>query len=211
MKNEKERTIVACMLFVLSFIFYIPGIEAKVYRAKSDNKFYDRLLKRPLAVALFYKEDKETRKDKKMSRKIDQLEKLFSAIGKQGYYRKGGVQFIKANTKYETVSELAESFSITKLPAFILFKNGVHLKDKKDRPLILTGWPTYEQLERFIRNNLETDIEKNIKRRAEQLRRLREAERWSYLWYRPYFYWGWGGYPWGGGPYWGWGWRGRCW
>lgn len=214
MKAKKLQTSVRFLsLFLIPMVCYVSPINSKVYNARSDSRFNDYLMKRPLAVALFYKEDKTTRKNKALRKKIDQLERLFSTIGKQGYYRNGGVQFIKANIKYDTIKELAESFSIIKLPSFILFKKGVPLKDKKDNPIVLTGWPTYEQLEDFIRDHLEKDIEKNIKRRAEQLRRLREAERWSYLYYRPYFSWGWGGYPyWGyyGRPYWGWGWRGRC-
>ena len=214
-KVKNQRIIKYAVLTILSFVLS-PYLEAKVYGARSDKKFYDRLMKRPLGVAMFYKEDKELKKDKEYRIKIDQLENMFSVIGRQGYYKEGGVQFIKANTKYDTIDELAQSFSIEELPAFLLFKNGVALKDAQGNHIMLTGWVTYEQVENFIRTHLKDDIEKNIKRRAEQLRKRREIERL----YRPYLYWRWG-YP-GYDPYWypywrsgwygGWGWRyRRCW
>jgi hypothetical protein len=214
MRNVKKiQKIMGYVAMVFTIIWFVPSLYAKVYEARSDNKFYNRLMKKPLAVALFYKEDKELKKDKEFKQKLKLLEKMFSAIGKQDYYKEGGVSFIKANTRYDTIDELAQGFFIANLPAFLLFKNGVQLKDEKNKPVMLIGWTTYDQLEDFIRDHLEKDIENNIKRRAEQLRRLREAERLSYLWYRPYLYWGW---PYGGwGPGWGWrggwGWRyGRC-
>jgi len=211
MKNRKK--VVIYLVFLIDFVCYTLLLGARVQKVRSDNKFYDRIMKRQLAVAMFYKEDKETRKDKDLREKVNRLERMFSVIGKQGYYKEGGVSFVKANSKYDMIKELAESFSITTLPAFLLFKNGVHLKDKKGNPIILAGWPTFEQVEDFIRGHFEKDIEKNIRRRAERLRRLREAQRMSYLYYRPYFY---GGWPyWGYGSGWGWygGWGGRrcCW
>jgi hypothetical protein len=211
---KNQRIIKYAVLILLSFVFS-SYIEAKVYGAKSDKKFYDLLMKRSLGVAMFYKEDKELKKDKEYGVKIKQLENMFSIIGRQGYYQEGGVQFIKANTVYDTIDELAQSFSIKELPALLLFKNGVALKDAQGNYIVLTGWVNYEQVENFIRSNLKDDIEQNVKRRAEELRRQREIER-LYRPY-PYFYWGWGDSYY---PYWrpGWGWYGgwgcryrRCW
>jgi hypothetical protein len=210
-KMKNQKIIKYAVLILLSLILN-PCLEAKVYGARSDKKFYDLLMKRSLGVALFYKTDKELKKDKAYKIKIDQLDNMFSVIGRQGYYQEGGVQFIKANTKYDTIDELAQSFAIKELPAFLLFKNGIALKDAQGNYIMLTGWVPYEQLESFIRTNFKDDIEKNIKHRAEELRRRRELERL----YRPYVYWGWGDpwyYPyWRSGWYGGWGWRyGRCW
>jgi len=179
-------------------------VSAHVAEVRTDQKFYSSLMKKPLAVAMFYCQDKCSCQDKDYQCHVQQLIRLFNGIGKQGYFIQGGVQFLKSNVKNQTLSDLAYNLGIQELPAFILFKNGVQLKNNNDSSIMLTGWATYDQLESFIREHLEDDIEVNTKKRAEELAKLREAERWSYLWYRPY-YWGcspcWGpGYgPCGGG------------
>jgi hypothetical protein len=215
---EGIRKLDFILIAMLITTIFVPLSYTRMREAKSDNKFYNYLMKQPLGVAMFYLEDKETKKDKDYQRKMNNLERIFEAIGKQGYYKEGGVQFIKANTRYDTIDELAKSFSISTLPAFILFKNGVAIKDELGNFITLTGWITYDQLEKFIREHLKDDIEKNIKQRAERIRQIRELERLSYIYYRPYFYWGYG--PYWGYPYWGYGrgwyggcgWRcGRCW
>jgi len=178
-------------------------LNARAYDVRSDSKFYDCLMKKPLAVAMFYGEDKACSKKSPFREKYNRLEKMFSTIGKQGYYLKGGVVFIKAHAKYDSVYELIRSFSIPSLPAFMLFKNGVDLRTEDGKSVMLTGWPTFDQLEDFIRDHLETDIDRNIRKRARELAKLREAERWSYLWYRPWLCGAWPYY--GCGPGWGWG------
>ena len=182
---------------IISVVFmgiHIIPLFARAYSVKSDEKFYDKLMRRPLAVVMFYRHDKETSKNKDLKIKINRMESMFDAFGKQSYYQKGGMQFLKANIKYDSITELMESFAIKNIPAFLLFKNGVAIKNRFDKPITFIGWPRYGELEKFIRTHLQTDLESNIKRKAKEQQRLREAERWNYLWYRPYFYWGWNGY-----------------
>jgi len=196
------------LVILLCLISGITVVDARVYDARSDNKFYSYLMKTSISVAMFYGQSGQCCKKGDMRKRYSCIEKLFSTIGKQGYYAKGGVTFIKANIKYDTVCDLLRNFYINEVPAFVLFKNGVDLRDRQGRTIVLVGWPTYSQLEDFIRDNLESDIDKNIKKRAKDLAKLREAERWSYLWYRPYFCGAWPYY--GCGPGWGWGGCGPC-
>ena len=200
------RKIIIIMGALLSFAGHL--LTARVYDARSDAKFYDCLMKKPLAVAMFYGEDKLCCKKSPFRDRSNRFERMFLTIARQGYYVKGGVIFIKAHANYASVCGLTRSLAIHSLPAFMLFKNGVDLRGDDGRPVMLTGWPTFDQLEDFIRDNLEVDIDRNIRKRARELAKLREAERWSYLWYRPWFCGSWPYY--GCGPGWGWGGCGPC-
>lgn len=175
---------------------------ARDIEVRSERKFSDKLMKHRLAVAMFYRDDKVIREDIQVGRLIDKIERIFDSLGKWGRYQDGDVIFLSVNVAKGNLDELADAYNITKLPAFLLFKNGVPLRDDQGKVIMWLPFlseVTERALSTFIEKHLQADIDRNIRDRAEELRRRREAAAWWAYYYGPYYgpYWGYGPYYYG--------------
>lgn len=163
--------------------------RARVTKPKSEKRFDRVLRKRRFAVALFYELEK-----KEKNRIIDETERSFVATSKSRLYREPGVAFMTVNVGREQLSDLDEDFGVTTFPTVLLFNNGVPVRDKSEKIIMLQGAFNRDMLDKFIREHLGKDLKKRMEEIQEE-RRLRRA---ASLYYGPSFYWG---YPYYGSSY----------
>ena len=177
-------------------VLFSGSMIAKVTSVKSEGKWGRKLDKEPFTVALFFEEMKGM--DKAQKREINRLEDMFNQTSRGDLYRDGKVGFAKVNVAREKLSQLDDQFGISRLPAFVLFKNGQPVRDRMNRIATLSGLANRAQLKSFIDEHLKKDINKYIDERHERLRRRSEEREYRRDYY-PGAYW-YGGYP---GYYWG--------
>ena len=168
--------------------------EAKEVSVSSEKKFYRRLDKHDLAVVMFYKEDREVRKDRVLKQRIKNLENMFKATSTIRRYEEANIVFIKVNTAKNAVSDLHRDFQVTKLPAFVVFKYNTPVRDEQKNIVQLNGFVSREALKEFIDKNLEDAIDDIIEEKGEIRKRKLEEERLRYRYYGPYFNYGYSPY-----------------
>lgn len=191
------------ILFLMSFfaVGLLHSLFARDISVSSERKFYNRVMRNRLAVVMFYREDDVMKQDPLLQQKIDNLENIFESLSKVGRYQEGDLVFLKANISRGDLDELSNEFGVKELPAFLLFRNGVAIRDMDTKKAVMwvpaLGEVTDRGLSAFIAQHLDKDIDRNIRKRAKRLRSRR------YYYGGPYFYGGWG-YPYYGyGPYYG--------
>lgn len=159
---------------------------ARVGDVGSTSKFYRALDKKPFAVALFF----EAERARCNSSDSKAMVRDFGSLSNLPRYKEGDVQFIQANFVRNDLNSLKSEFSIDQVPAYLLFSGSLPLKDEGGMPVMLRGDATREQVQEFIEDNLQQDIDDRLADKAE----LREKRRQERLAYGPYFYFGYG-YP----------------
>jgi hypothetical protein len=155
-------------------------------RVHSASRFEDSVVKYPFAVGYFYKEDKDTRRDPTLKQHIKSMSKTVKALARSYGYRDADLKFVAVNTARDELSGVAQDYGITILPAFILFKDGVALRDKKGVIISKSGFITTQELKRFINQHLGRDLLNRREEKAEE--RLIRAQEAAYYWYN-YPYW----------------------
>jgi len=195
--------------FCFVFSIFLGGVKmtlmtsAKVARVRSSSSFNKALDRAPFNIVMMYELDKGMRKkNRKIYDQMVRMEKLFKDASENPYLKTGNVQFIAANVAQENLEAEVNEFQVTEFPTFILFKD-----DKPLQGARLTGFLGAQEIQEFIHNHFDKDIQRIIKRKKE-LAELREAQRQAnqpaigfYAGYGPGYYgpyyggWGWGGYP----------------
>lgn len=199
----KLRTIILIMLAIL---LWLSHSQAYVQKIHNENQLFRVINKRSIAIAFFYYEDKEIRKDPILKRKISSTLSYIERMSRLPWYEDGDCVFASINTASTELCNLMHSFGIKQAPGFMLFYNSVPVRNQQGQPALLQGYVPRDVLESFIERYAGGTIEDNAKERAEQRRIAREEARLRYEYYAPYFY---GGYP-CYGSYWGYPYGGCC-
>jgi|GEM_PF-2076488 len=186
------------------------SIIAKYTSTKSERSFTKQAGKYRFTVALFYKEDRETRRDRELRHKIRRFKEILKSVSTRDAYEDADMQFIAVNVASRRAQDLAIDFQIGDQPAIILFEDGAPYK-KNNNIIRQNGFLTREQLVTLIDNTWGDKIEQAIKQKVQRERQRRRERRYYSGGPSVSFGIGFGGgygYPyWGGYPYYGWGYR----
>jgi hypothetical protein len=177
--------------------FGIAFIHADMAEIRSRSKFERLLDKRSLVVALFYKNDRDTRKNKDLTRNIAELERMFKRISEDGRYKDAQVMFVRINVASKDAQVIADEYGVITLPTFMLFSEGrpVHTGGSSSRIATKRGFIRGNALSFFIDEYFGETINTIVQINAER-RRHRERSHNSYT----YVGYGVGAYPYYG-PY----------
>jgi len=214
MKNKK---LISMMIVVLSLFFNL-GVHTRVRTFKSDENLRKYLRESGVAVVMFYRtpdRPKDADKAEKAAYKdelndLKDLRARFEVTSKSDEYKEVDMAFLQGNMNREDVQQVAAEFGVQTVPAFLVFYEGVPIK-QAGKPVMLTGDVSRLELNEFVDKYLGDKIDEISEEKEKVLKRkLQEARLRSY--YAPYWYgypyWGpYWGYGWGWGwPYYGWGW-----
>ena len=207
--------LVSCMRSVNVFIMitFLIGVYVllqaeHVAQVKSQQSFYSKVHENPFAIVFFYVEDK---KDKPWTEKIRKTMREFKAVSDSIYYRNARLRFVAINVGKKELGDLEKEFGIHEIPAFMLFKSGVPVRNDRQQIIALSGFASRDRLKRFINDHLQDDLEEQIRIQFERQEELRDASDSSvyfgvgypYGYWGPYdpyypYYYGNYGYPYGG-------------
>lgn len=192
----------------LLILTLIPAIfiNARVQLIKS-RRALDRVTgKAPFSAVLFYKLGKENRKNKELKEEISELKEAVRAASDRSVYKHADMKFLMVDTADKQFADVSKEYNIGVVPALVLFNNGLLVKGGEKTASLLQNNMNRESILSFIDDHLQKDINTYRKEKEKEARRrAQEQAMWA-----PYFYYGWGGSPWGY-PYWGGGGRWRYW
>jgi hypothetical protein len=106
------------------------------------------------------------------------------------WYNDGDCTFVAAYVGSNGMLSYIKGLGIEYLPCYVIFYNGVALRDAHGTCVMLEGYAQRDVLEDFIGRHVGGTIEDMVKERAEQRRVAREEARMRYEYYAPYLYWG---------------------
>lgn len=166
--NKKLLILMSGVLFFMNVTSY-----AKVRSIKARRDFNQSIAKESMVVALFYDD-----------RNKDFI-KMYEDISGDQRYDNADVVFLKANAVRKDLRDLARTYGVTEMPAFIFFHKGKCLRNNRNKAIILTGFVTQEQLRQFIDTHYGKEIDQYIvqKEARKQERVAQENDNW-----KPYFY-----------------------
>jgi len=176
------------LLIVGTAVSLVITLIPRTVTVKSEGSF-DRLISRhEIAVVMFYREDRTTGDDSTLKKNINATEYMFKNVEKKGRYKEVNIAFIKVNIARDFLDDVAKRFAVKKVPAFVLFKDGVPVRDKEKNMAMVTGFISRADLINFIEKHLDDDLQEIIDEKEEiRQRRREEAQSWSYYNY-PYYY-----------------------
>lgn len=181
-------------------------LHADMSEIRSQSKLDHLLRKRELVVALFYKSDRDTRKNDELASNIAHLERIFKHVAQEDRYKDAKIMFVRINVASPQAEELAAHYDIQTLPTVILFKQGsvVHTAGKNSPIAQKSGFVRGQALELFIDEHMGEMINTYVQINAERKRRKERTSSFStYVGYGygygPYPYYGYYGYPYVGG------------
>lgn len=182
------------------------ALYADMGEIHSPSKLDHLLRKRELVVALFYKTDRDTRKNSELSSNISRLEHIFKLASEESRYKDAKVMFVKINVANPQAEDLAAEYDIQTLPTIILFRQGrvVHTAGTNSPIAQKRGFVRAQALQLFIDEYLGETINTYVQINAERKRRKERSSNFStYVGfgygYGPYPYYGYYGYPYVGG------------
>lgn len=192
------------------YITLLMGItnlmRAEMGEVHSQSKLDHLLRRRELVVALFYKSDRNTRKNEELAFNIMHLERIFKLVSAEDRYKDAKVMFVKINTANPQAEDIAAQYDIQTLPTVILFQQGRVVQTAgKDSPIAQKrGFVRGQALQFFIDQYLGERINTYVQINAERKRRKQRSSNVStYVGfgygYGPYPYYGYYGYPYVGG------------
>lgn len=194
------------MWYIVLMLCAANALYADMAEIHSQSKLNNLLRKRELVVALFYKTDRDTRKNSELTTNIGQLEHIFKLVSEDSRYKDAKVMFVKINVANSQAEDLAAQYDIQTLPTVILFKQGqvVHAAGKNSPIAQKRGFVRGQALQLFIDEYLGDTINTYVQINAERKRRKESTSNFStYVGfgygYGPYPYYGYYGYPYMGG------------
>lgn len=201
------------IIYLFMLMSAASTLTAAVKRLSKADNFDQEIRRSKLAIALFYREDKTTRKNKEVTRRLKELQENFKKVSSQ----ERETEFVAVNLARGDIGQLGERYRIAVTPMLLLFKDGVTapFTDESGKRAELSGFPSRQQMHTFIASHFQKYIAEIKKERREQARERAERRAWFY---GPSFYAGWG-YPgcygygcgWYPGLGWGYGWRSPYW
>lgn len=171
---------IAIALMLCATMGFARGSSYQI-RVKSTKDFNRVLDKHALVVALFYKNDRDTRKNKELNRKIELLEDTVKRIAERDRYKDARIAFVRINIIGDDLESLAQSYDVETMPTFMIFKHGGVVRGG-----ITTGFIDARELRLFIDQHIGRTINAFVQAEAERRRRKHR---------RTYTYVGFGAYP----------------
>jgi hypothetical protein len=174
---------------VLMIAFTALSARQHVVEPNTQNSFYQKVQERPFAIVLFYLEDKA---DKQWTQEVKYAMHEFKAASESSYYRNVGLRFLAINIGKKKINDLEKEYGIQEVPAYVLFKAGNPVKDENQKIILLSGAASREDLKTFIKENLQGDLEEQLRINYERRQDLENMYRGSAYFgtYYPYNYWG---------------------
>lgn len=200
-----------CLIVVL----LLSGrVQARMCKVRTPDQFYHCLNERSLAVVLFYKDHRRIVMPQELRAKFCAQMGTFDRMSRMRWYIDGDLVFVAVNLAFDCLQSVAQSYNVEKVPTYLIFKHGRVVRDAYGNTSKLSGFVTRDVLEAFIDRYLRYDIQHNNKEAANDRALAAEEARLRYMYYAPYMYWGWPGWPYCGsypGGYSGCGWGGYGW
>lgn len=158
-------------------------VLAKVRPIGSQREFEHHVANPGICVALFY--EAGDKRDSDIQEKNKQLQRMIEDVSAQQLYDNADVVFIKINSARKEFKTLLNQYDITKVPCFMFFCNGKHIKNDHDESCVLHGFITREQLESMINSYFGQEIKRLNEVKTARQKRIIDEEKSSWL---PYFY-----------------------
>lgn len=199
--HKRVQHIVGCLIMVA-----LATMHALSARSISNQKTLDKIVeRRPFAVVMLYKADRQLRKnDKALYDQIQSARNAFKQASTMQQYAAANIAFLQANVAEEKLVYLPESFNVhvEQEPVYILFSNGLPVTDKSNIVIHMSGFLDAPTLKSFIDSHLYDAIEDYVDDKMERRAQERELAQSSlyfgvggYPWYGYYPYYGGWGYP----------------
>lgn len=211
------RLLIKICIAIMLFRVLVGNLQARMCRARTPDQFYRCLNQRSLAVVLFYKEHRRIKMSEDMRAKFCAQMGNFDRMSKMRWFIDGDLAFVAINMWHDCMQSVADSYGVEKVPSYLLFKHGTIVRDAYGKAVRLTGFVARDVLELFIDQQMHQDLVDNNKQAAEDRALAAQEARLRYMYYAPYMYWGWPGWPYCGcypggycGGFGGCGWGGCC-
>lgn len=182
---------------------FIEIARGRTIEVQTENKFYQSLDKKQFALAFFYDEDRDSRKNKQEARDLRELKSTVKNVSARPLYQDNDMQFIQINRSKNNLCKLSDEFNVTQVPAFLLFENQELMKDQQ-QPVMLNGFASYQELQDFIDSNLGDSLNEYADQKEQERKERRQAQAAYFGYYGPYYYGSYCGWPY---DYW----SGPCW
>lgn len=208
-----KRLFISLLLF--GSIFFLKTVFTKHVIIKNNNMF-SRIIRNPkynLAIAMFYNSGKMARKeDPAIYRENTKLVNMFKDASNIFRYNDADLMFLTVNILDKHNLIFSDIYELASVPRFMLFRDGQVYTDAAGRPIVLRGFVTRPQLQKFIDTYFGIQIQENRERNKEiRDKKIEQNLANAYYWgggWGPWYggYWagdGWGGYGYGAGGYWG--------
>ncbi len=158
-------------------------VLAKVRSIGSQREFEHHVANQGICVVLFY--DGGDKKDSDMREKNKQLQRMLEDVSAQQLYDNADVVFIKINSARKEFKIILDQYGITKVPCFMLFCDGKHIKNEQNESCLLHGFITREQLESMLDSYCGQEIKRLNDAKLARQKKVIDEEKSSWL---PYFY-----------------------
>lgn len=197
-----KRSMWVLFCLVSSFLLR-PQLSSKPHAYRypcGEQKLYDQIRKHK-AVVLFLYNPSSCKCIDHSNNPLKRFKAVFAQLSTSGYYPRKAVLFMQLDVTKPAGKTIVQdnTISIDKLPAVVLFKDGVVVEDQHGT-VTLTGDPSREQLKRFIDSYITIDIAQYVQEERAFKRYQNIIRDRAHVYYSPYFskvanpwndYWGW--------------------
>lgn len=191
------------LIALIGSLLLRPQLSSKphAYRYQcSEQRLYEQIRSHKAAVIFLY--------DPSSCRSIDhsnnsgkKFKTVFTQLASSGYYPRKAILFMQLDVTTTAGKTIIQdnNIAVDKLPAIMLFKDGVVVEDQHGT-VMLTGSPSREQLKRFIDSYITIDIAQYVQEERAFKRYQDIIRDRAHVYYTPYFskvanpwndYWGW--------------------
>lgn len=155
------KRLVLCMI-AIGLLSIAEQIGARSVLARHEERFFKEVNRRPLAIALFYRDNRAARHcDADDAEIMLRAERIFERLSTNCRFKEGGLIFIKASILHRDMQYLARSYGITQIPACILFKESELVRERSGKIAILYSLHSQESLVQFIKKYLSRELDEN--------------------------------------------------
>lgn len=162
-------------------------VQARSFVARSRATLKNEIASNRYVIVMFYNNSRS-------GEDFDQIA-AFSNLGDDDLYEAAGMKFVQADLAHSSIVQFARQFDLNEsaLPAFVLFKQGIPLRNKKThKVIVMYGRHSSQGIVDFIDHYFGKDFEV-IRKRLQAERRRTVVYYPSY--YAPPYYGYYGGYP----------------
>src|SRR5690349_14496010 len=106
--------------FAFGLLSFAVVVQAKETSVKSEDKLERVARRNELAVVVFYKEDRETRRDRELRRRMDTIRADFRALTRTLRYKSADLAFMSANITRNDLQAVAQELGLQEIPAVVL-------------------------------------------------------------------------------------------
>ncbi len=185
MKIRLHGTLFLCMLSLMM----TQSLLGRTCRAHSADNLFRLMNRYPLALCLFYYDRACQYGNCTQAAFASQLG-VFEHLSRLRKYIDGGLLCIRVPVHTCSLYDIIDEYRLHYLPAFLLFRYSVPIRDQGGHVCALYGHQSMLNLEQYIDQHCKKTIYRNIRQREEERRIEREEARLRYMYYYPCMYWG---------------------